>query len=126
MRSLLIFGDSDTLAADIRARMASKPAASAHPEETRVITMERHEDMAIFEQVTRVNKQAETNAILSALNATRWNRKRAAAMLKIDYKSLLYRMKRLKIDERPAPVAAHSGNFSASESGGALTGTDAG
>jgi two-component system response regulator AtoC len=126
IRSLLIFGDSDTLAADIRARMTSKPAASAHPAETRVITMERHEDMAIFEQVTRVNKQAETNAILSALNATRWNRKRAAAMLKIDYKSLLYRMKRLKIDERPAPVAAHSENFSASESGAALTGTDAG
>ena len=53
----------------------------------------------ILEQVTRAKQQAETDAILAALNSTRWNRKRAARMLNIDYKALLYKMKKLGIDD---------------------------
>jgi DNA-binding NtrC family response regulator len=48
-------------------------------------------------------QQAESEAILAALNSTRWNRKRAARMLNIDYKALLYKMKKLGIDDTPAP-----------------------
>jgi two-component system response regulator AtoC len=51
----------------------------------------------ILEQVTRAKHLAESEAILAALNTTRWNRKRAAALLKIDYKALLYKMKKLGI-----------------------------
>jgi len=51
----------------------------------------------ILEQVTRAKHQAETEAILAALNMMRWNRKKAAALLKIDYKALLYKMKKLGI-----------------------------
>jgi DNA-binding NtrC family response regulator len=51
----------------------------------------------ILEQVTRAKHQAETEAILAALNTMRWNRKKAAALLKIDYKALLYKMKKLGI-----------------------------
>ena len=51
----------------------------------------------ILEQVTRAKYQAETEAILAALNTMRWNRKKAAALLKIDYKALLYKMKKLGI-----------------------------
>ena len=61
------------------------------------------EGASILEQVTKVKLQAETDAILSALNSTRWNRKRAARMLNIDYKALLYKMKKLGIDDTPAP-----------------------
>jgi two-component system response regulator AtoC len=32
------------------------------------------------------------------LNATHWNRRKAAALLNIEYKTLLYRMKKLGID----------------------------
>jgi DNA-binding NtrC family response regulator len=53
---------------------------------------------SILAQVTRAKQQAETEAILTALNATRWNRKKAAALLKIDYKALLYKMKKLGVD----------------------------
>ena len=52
----------------------------------------------ILEQVTRAKQQAESEAILAALNTTRWNRKKAAALLKIDYKALLYKMKKLGLD----------------------------
>jgi transcriptional regulator with PAS, ATPase and Fis domain len=44
-------------------------------------------------------KAAEAEAILSALNSTMWNRKRAAGLLNIDYKALLYKMKKLGICE---------------------------
>ncbi|MBV8842186.1 MAG: sigma-54-dependent Fis family transcriptional regulator [Bryobacterales bacterium] len=52
----------------------------------------------ILEQVTQAKHQAETDAILAALNSMRWNRKKAAALLKIDYKALLYKMKKLGIN----------------------------
>jgi DNA-binding NtrC family response regulator len=57
-----------------------------------------------LEQVTKAKQQAETEAILAALNSTRWNRKQAAALLKIDYKALLYKMKKLGVDDKPVPM----------------------
>jgi DNA-binding NtrC family response regulator len=54
----------------------------------------------VLEMVTKAKLQAETDAILKALNTTRWNRKRAASMLNIDYKALLYKMKKLGIDDK--------------------------
>ena len=49
---------------------------------------------------------AEVQAILDALERTRWNRTKAAALLKIDYKALLYKMKKLSIDERTKGISA--------------------
>ena len=57
----------------------------------------------VLEQVTQAKRQAEAGAILAMLHATRWNRKQAAAMLKIDYKALLYKMKKLGIDQKGTP-----------------------
>ena len=58
-----------------------------------------------------------TDAILAALDSTRWNRKQAAAILKTEYKSLLYKMKKLGIDDAPIsspeaglPMRAASGD----------------
>jgi len=70
----------------------------------------------ILEQVTKAKQQAETEAILAALNSTRWNRKQAAALLKIDYKALLYKMKKLGVDDKPVPMP------SATELSGAIPG----
>jgi len=41
--------------------------------------------------------EAETQVILCALQHTRWNRKRAAALLKISYRGLLYKIRRHRI-----------------------------
>jgi two-component system response regulator AtoC len=56
----------------------------------------------VLEQVKQAQHAAESETILAALRATRWNRKQAAAMLQIDYKALLYKMKKLAVEERPA------------------------
>jgi two-component system response regulator AtoC len=61
-----------------------------------------------LEQVARDKKEAEAEVILTALNATHWNRKQAAARLQIDYKAFLYKMKKLSIVDqvRVEPVSA--------------------
>jgi two-component system response regulator AtoC len=54
----------------------------------------------VLEEVSKAQQQAEIEAILTALNATRWNRKQAAALLKVDYKALLYKMKKLGMENK--------------------------
>lgn len=54
-------------------------------------------DLSALEKVDRARKEAEATAILAALNATRWNRRQAALLLKVDYKALLYKMRKLGI-----------------------------
>ncbi|MGA6981336.1 MAG: helix-turn-helix domain-containing protein [Candidatus Sulfotelmatobacter sp.] len=45
----------------------------------------------------RVLDEAESQVILRALQYTGWNRKRAAAVLKISYRGLLYKIRRHSI-----------------------------
>ena len=49
-------------------------------------------------KLDQVRKVAETEVIMKALYSTQWNRKRAAGLLGVDYKALLYKMKKLGID----------------------------
>ena len=55
---------------------------------------------SVLEEAARTKEEAEAAAILEALRCSRWNRKQAAALLKIDYKALLYKMRKLSIEER--------------------------
>ncbi len=54
----------------------------------------------IFQNAARVKQEAEAAAILRALNSSGWNRIQAAAMLNIEYRTLLYKMKKLSIEKR--------------------------
>jgi DNA-binding NtrC family response regulator len=47
--------------------------------------------------VRNVKDEAEIEAISKALEQTNWNRKKAAAMLKISYKALLYKIRQYDI-----------------------------
>ncbi len=48
-------------------------------------------------RLDHARKAAEVKVILNALHASQWNRKRSAKLLGIDYKALLYKMKKLGI-----------------------------
>jgi two-component system, NtrC family, response regulator AtoC len=54
---------------------------------------EETEEVPFAERVNGLKRKAEKDAILAALNRTNWNRKEAAKLLNISYKSLLYRIK---------------------------------
>jgi two-component system response regulator AtoC len=105
-RKLLILRDPDKLACDLRSRAArrglvSTPAEVSPPQ---AVSKPIGVRAPILEQVTKAKEHAETEAILAALSSTRWNRKQAAALLKIDYKALLYKMKKLGIESKIASL----------------------
>jgi len=60
------------------------------------------ENVPVLEQAARAKRDAERSAIMSALKSTNWNRKRASVLLQIDYKALLYKMKKLSIRKEKA------------------------
>jgi two-component system response regulator AtoC len=121
MRKFLILGDIPMLTRELEAKMEARMeartgrkaagaglpamAAASVVQETfvPVTAVANTKAATILEQVTQAKHQAESDAILAALHATRWNRKRAAKLLNIDYKALLYKMKKLGIDDTPAP-----------------------
>ncbi|MEO8371458.1 MAG: sigma-54 dependent transcriptional regulator [Candidatus Solibacter sp.] len=101
VRKLLILGDADLIARELQGkttRRALVAAAKAENVTRPAATDFAVSDSPILEQVTKAKHQAQTDAILAALNATRWNRKQAAALLKVDYKALLYKMKKLGVE----------------------------
>ena len=55
------------------------------------------EPVSTLAQVEELSKEFERRTILAALQRSTWNRKKAAKILEIDYKGLLYKMKKLEI-----------------------------
>src|SRR5262249_11617170 len=114
VRKFMIFRDCASLTQELGAKAARRtalPAVAASdvkpgavPIAVPVPAAVPADNPPILEQVVKAKEQAETEAILSALNSTRWNRKHAAALLKIDYKALLYKMKKLGVEDAPVPV----------------------
>src|ERR1017187_1553217 len=107
MRKLIILRNPDMLAEELHGKAARRILVQSLPAQSQ----RAKGAPPILEQVTKAKQQAESDAILAALNATHWNRKQAASLLKIEYKALLYKMKKLEIDEeiasfRPKAFAA--------------------
>jgi two-component system response regulator AtoC len=105
IRKLIVLRDPEIIARELTLKTRHKLVTSTPAAESQLLAPPEVDKSAILEQVTLAKQQAETEAILSALNATRWNRKRAAAMLKIDYKALLYKMKKLGVEDVVAAPA---------------------
>ena len=106
VRKFLILRDAEMLMRELQTKTTRKSLLSHSLAEVHhAAPVEASGSAPILEQVTKAKQQAETEAILSALNSTRWNRKQAASLLKIDYKALLYKMKKLGVEDNPARFA---------------------
>ena len=55
--------------------------------------------------------RAESEVIHRALEMTHWNRKKAAELLNVSYKALLYKMKAYGIHKRISPVSQENSNL---------------
>jgi len=116
IRKFMIFRDPAALAQELQMKIALKTLRPSQAAEQPAALKSEAAGAPILEQVVKAKEQAETDAILAALNSTRWNRKQAAVLLKIDYKALLYKMKKLGVEDcivpanldapRPAAMAA--------------------
>ncbi len=106
LRRYAILRDPDAIIRELRARMARRDLARLTPAATPGASTTNG---AILAQVTKAKQEAETVAIIAALENTRWNRKQAATLLRIDYKALLYKMKKLGIDSDTVRLSATAG-----------------
>jgi two-component system response regulator AtoC len=92
VRKLLIFGDPELIARElqIRSRFAIRAGDTGVGPGT-------HAKEPVLARIVKDEQRLEADAILSALNSTCWNRRRAAALLQIDYNRLRLKMKKLGI-----------------------------
>lgn len=111
MRKFLILRDAESISREIRMK-GSKPTPvsiqTAATAKATAVADEAKNNATILEQVTMAKESAERTAILAALESVQWNRKKAASLLKIDYKALLYKMKKLSIEDKMALFPASS------------------
>jgi DNA-binding NtrC family response regulator len=84
MRKLIALNDPGMIVRDL---LRTSPSAIGPQSTTRSGT-DFEPRATILEQVTQAKQQAERAAIFAALESTQWNRKKAALLLKIDYKAL--------------------------------------
>lgn len=83
IKCYVILGKMDTVLADIRDRA---------PVMTGGFHLQRPDDFSLKRFAKTAALEAERFLILEALKETRWNRRRAAKMLGISYRALLYKM----------------------------------
>ena len=108
MRKYLVLRDPELMVQQIRGRSRRRPFALNHEtplairphEDSGHYLIPVHAEPSPLNHVASAHKAAEADAIVAALNAALWNRKQAAAALGIDYKALLYKMKKLNIGKR--------------------------
>lgn len=109
MRRYIILRGPEAIVRELRAKTAAHCEEPGHLSSHGIAAAE---NTPILAQVTKAKHEAESSAILAALSSTRWNRKQAAVLLKIDYKALLYKMKKLGIsddDTNSSDVSAGGG-----------------
>jgi two-component system response regulator AtoC len=118
MRRLLVIQDPDDLTRQLLSAGAHRAGAAMAPGEGSlpggVIRFQpagagSSIGFPILEKVNEAKRKAETEAILRALDASRWNRKQAAKILRIDYKALLYKMRKLEIEQSAGDLRAAAG-----------------
>jgi len=101
MRRYLVMRDPDMLGDELRT-YAGVPTTSVHQVEmmpaangSSPAPIPVSDEDSPLEKAERDKQAAEREAVMSALTATHWNRKKAASLLNIDYKAFLYKMKKL-------------------------------
>ncbi|MGH9685717.1 MAG: sigma 54-interacting transcriptional regulator [Candidatus Acidiferrales bacterium] len=91
-RKIVALGDERLAISELRAaRPVAQKVAAASPRRYSLKAAAR-----------AASREAERELIMEALARTRWNRKRAAQELQISYKSLLYKLKQIGIEETKA------------------------
>lgn len=73
-------------------------------QEPQVETAPPAKPFSLKQAARAASRQAERELILKALERTRWNRKRAARELQISYKTFLYKLKQIGVEESREPI----------------------
>jgi DNA-binding NtrC family response regulator len=93
VKRYLILGDEESAIRELARDSDTAPSAA--------VTASGAEQSDLKKIVHTVKSSAEMEAISDALEMTAWNRKRAAMILNISYKALLYKIRQYDIHPRP-------------------------
>jgi DNA-binding NtrC family response regulator len=91
VKRYLVLGDESLAISELKSTHQQTPSAPT-------ATAEQPSN-GLKSLVRSVKDEAEAEAITRALEQTRWNRKQAAALLKISYKALLYKIRQYEIQQ---------------------------
>ncbi|MCK4596781.1 sigma-54-dependent Fis family transcriptional regulator [bacterium] len=96
IKQIVVRGDESIIARAVEQRNTSLPAAA--PESLPYLeSSSEGENVSLKDATQKAVQKTEKVLIKSALNKTNWNRKKAARLLKISYRSLLYKIKDYQI-----------------------------
>ncbi len=118
MRRYLVLGDAEQLVRELTASCPQGRSTAAIAGQLEVLPGNRRAP-SLLEKVSQAKAEAERETLLAALNAARWNRRKAAKILKIGYKALLYRMRKLALSPQSPAEAEDESNRFLTASGGA-------
>jgi DNA-binding NtrC family response regulator len=97
IKRYLVLGDEEMMIAELQPKTSAAAAASGLGN---VNTADADPDGGLKQMVRGLKDEAEAEAIARTLEKTNWNRKQAAAELKISYKALLYKIRQYDIRQR--------------------------
>jgi two-component system, NtrC family, response regulator AtoC len=95
----IILGDEDAIIEELGNLMKRDPSRG-----TKEVTSSKKVWPSLREVHREAMMQAESEIIRKALERTNWNRKKAAGLLNISYKTLLYKIKACNLDKPPAAL----------------------
>jgi two-component system response regulator AtoC len=102
IQRLVVLGNEDTIIEELTPVTKEDPI----PEKKQTMAPAKKIWPSLREVHQGAIKEAESEMILKALEMTNWNRKRAADILNISYKALLYKIKETSLDKRFIPSAS--------------------
>ncbi|MBW1980300.1 MAG: sigma-54-dependent Fis family transcriptional regulator [Deltaproteobacteria bacterium] len=103
---LILLGDWPAVKAELMARASGvlesrqKPKVVTSPDESLLDETAGRQFPSLKDVKRRAVQEAESKLIRSVLIETGWNRKKAASILQISYKALLYKIKQYEVDQR--------------------------
>jgi two-component system response regulator AtoC len=112
MRRFLVYQDAQVLAQELK-RLSAPIAPPVEKSPVHIPANGKSNgngnggsNVVTMDHLEKSSREAETRLLLDALGATRWNRRQAAAQLKIDYKAFLYKLQKYGIVEKAKRGAA--------------------
>jgi DNA-binding NtrC family response regulator len=114
VKRYLVMGDKELAFGTLKSDEASEYISSAQPVRDALDTGENNGRSSTLNSlkslVQSVKWEAERNAIATALEKTAWNRKAAARLLKVSYRTLLYKIEQYHMSSAETHPSAFPGN----------------
>jgi DNA-binding NtrC family response regulator len=100
IQRFVVLGDKEVILDELTSSIKKEPAT--------IVEEKNQDDSKAWLSLKEVHREAiikaETEVIRRALELTNWNRKKAASVLNISYKTLLYKIKECGINKQPASL----------------------